>query len=100
MDAERQRLINEAARIANEIEQHFIDATYWNELHPDQEPLNPDADGQLARWKKSMDSMLTSEAALGNYPSVVPLKARRRRYVPVRMTDSIREAIRDSLPKN
>ncbi len=100
MDAERQRIINEAARIANNIEQHFLDVEYWNTYHPNETPIDPDPDNKLAQWKRSMESLLQSEAERGNYPSVVPQKARPRRYVPVRVTDSIRAVIRDSLPKN
>lgn len=100
MDAERQRLINEAARIANDIDQHFMDARYWNHYHPNEKPLDPDPDGQMVKWKQSLESMLKSEAAHGNHPSVVPLKAHPRRYVPIRLTDSARKAIRDGLPRN
>ncbi len=82
MDAERQRLINEAARIVNNIDQHFIDAEYWNDLHPDEEPLIADPDGQLAAWRQGLNKMLETEASRGNLPSVVPRKAHRRRYVP------------------
>jgi hypothetical protein len=91
MDAERQRIINEAARISNEIEQMFIDYEYWNELHPDEQPIDTDPDGQLGRWKRSMDSLLANEARMGNHPSVVPLKARRRNYIPVLATEAVRE---------
>lgn len=100
MDKERQRLINEAARIANNIDQMFIDAEYWNSHHPQEKPLDPDPDGQLSRWKRSMESLLENEARRGNYPSVVPLKARPRRYIPLRIDDSTREAIRNNLPNN
>ena len=93
MDAERQRLINEAARIANNIEQMFMDAEYWNRHHPNETPLNPDPDGQLAHWKRGMESLLKSEAARGNYPSVVPIKARPRRYVPTRWTEATARAL-------
>lgn len=88
MDAERQRIINEAARISNEIEQMFIDYEYWNELHPEEEPVVTDPDGRLARIKRSMDGLLKSEAAKGNHPSVLPLKARRRKYIPMLAEDS------------
>jgi hypothetical protein len=99
MDAERQRLINEAARIANNIEQQIIDIEYWNSLHPDEEPLDPDPDGQLAQWKHRMESMLKSEAAKGNYPSVVPLKARPRRYIPIVLTDETAKMFLDEYKK-
>jgi hypothetical protein len=83
MDAERQRIINEAARMVNEVEQLFIDMRYWSELHPEEEPIDPDPDGRLGRIKRAMESLLRNEARLGNYPSVVPLKARPRRYIPM-----------------
>jgi hypothetical protein len=83
MDKERQRLINEAARILNNIEQLFLDQEYWNELHPEETPLDYDGDGELSQWKRYYEAMLKSEADKGNFPSVVPMKARRRRFIPI-----------------
>lgn len=83
MDTERQRLINEAARIVNNIEQLFLDTEYWNECHPDNAPLNPDPDGELTQERERLMRMLEIEAARESYPSVVPRKAQRRRYVPL-----------------
>jgi hypothetical protein len=73
MDAERQRLIDEAARILGNINQYFIDVQSWNEntrvrLYPDAEPIDPDPDGQMAVWKKGLEGMLRREAELGNFP--------------------------------
>lgn len=87
MDAERQRIINEAARILNDIEQQFIDAEYWNRHHPDQEPIDPDPTGELAHWKRGFEGLLKNEARLGNHPSVLPTRARPRRYIPMPLTD-------------
>ncbi len=83
MDAERQRLINEAARIVNEIDQQIIDIEYWNECHPDEEPIVADPKGEMVMWREGLQKMLDDEAGRGNVPSVVPIKAHRRRYVPL-----------------
>lgn len=82
-DPDRQRIINDAARILNNIEQGFCDASYWNRLHPTQEPVNFDPVGQMRRIKQSVEMMLKREAALGNVPTVIPIKARERRYIPI-----------------
>jgi hypothetical protein len=95
MNAERQRLINEAARIANNIEQQIIDIEYWNSHHPNEEPIDPDPDGQLATWKMRMESVLKGEAAKGNYPSVVPMKARPRKYIPFDLTAETAKTVLD-----
>lgn len=70
MDAERQRIINDAARILGRINQLFADTAYWNGLHPEEAPINPDLDGQLSHWKRGLELTLQHEAALGNFPSV------------------------------
>lgn len=53
MDAELQRLINEAARILGDINLYLAAVQYWNDntrvsLYPNDEPINPDPDGQMA----------------------------------------------------
>ncbi len=93
MDAERQRLINEAARISNDIDQQIIDIEYYNCLHPFQKPVSTEQLPSLRHWKRGLDQMLASEAARGNHPSVVPIKAHRRNLVPVQLT---REQARDT----
>jgi hypothetical protein len=47
----REQILEEADRIRREIEQVFIDTEYWNSVHPNEEPINPDPDGMLARIK-------------------------------------------------
>lgn len=91
MDPERQRIINDAARIANDIDQQLIDVAYWNELHPKEVPIDADPDGQLRRWKRGFESLLRNEAQIGNFPSVIPLKAHRRKHIPVQMTKEMRK---------
>ena len=83
MDTERQRLINEAARIVNEIDQQMIDIEYWNECHPAEESIAADPDGNMTMWRDGLQKMLDVEAGRGNIPSVIPIKAHRRRYVPL-----------------
>lgn len=73
MDRERQRLINEAARILGNINQYFTDVAYWNDntrvrLYPDETPINPDPDGQMAQWKRDLEESLKREALLGYFP--------------------------------
>ena len=80
MDAERQRLINEASRILGNINQLFTDAAYWNDntrvrLYPDQQPIHPDPTGEMAKWKSSLEAMLKREADIGNFPQVDPIRA-------------------------
>lgn len=91
MDPERQNLINDAAKIVNDIEQQLIDIAYWNELHPTEIPIEADADGQLRRWKRGFERMLAHEATLGNFPSVIPLKAHRRNHIPIQVTPEMQK---------
>lgn len=78
----------------------FIDAEYWNELHPNETPLNPDSTGELSHWKKSYEHLLQTEAERGNYPSVVPIKARRRQLIPLQITESTRRLLPKLLNNN
>lgn len=76
MNAERQRLINQAARILGEINQYFIDVAYWNNntrvrLYPDAAPIDPDPTGEMAQWKRGLEAELQHEAKLGNFPNQV-----------------------------
>jgi hypothetical protein len=65
MEYTREQLIDRAKRIRASIEQIFTDAKYWNEhvRTPFQEPIDPDPDGELAKWAKAIDGMLAKEAA-------------------------------------
>ena len=70
MDAERQRIINEAARLVGEINQIFVDVQHWNDRAWDAHgPIDPDPDGQLAAYKLGLDGMLKLEAERGNFPT-------------------------------
>ncbi len=77
MDAQRQHLINDAARILGNINQLYTDAAYWNNstrvtLYPDAEPIDPDPTGEMAIWKRNLESMLRLEATRGNFPTQEP----------------------------
>ena len=74
MDAERQRLVNQAARILGNINQLFTDVDSWNNnarvrLYPDHEPINVDPTGDMAKWKQGLEAELKHEAAMGNFPN-------------------------------
>jgi hypothetical protein len=43
----RLQIIDDGRRIITEIRQIFLDAEHWNRLHPDEEPLDPDPQGEL-----------------------------------------------------
>ena len=67
MDGERQRIISEARRILDEIDQIFADARHWNEntrprLYPDAAPIDPDPDGQMAAFREGIAAMLRKES--------------------------------------
>lgn len=65
MDGRRAELIDRARRIRSDIEQVFIDVEYWNRIHPEHDPIDPDPDGQLGRWAKAIDEMLAREGERG-----------------------------------
>lgn len=56
----RDELIAEAQRIHDEIKQMFVDAEYWNNLHPDH-PIDPDPDGFLKHMLEVIGGMLERE---------------------------------------
>lgn len=47
-------LNKEIDRILSEVNQIFYDAEYWNNLHPNVEPINPDKDGVLRKLEKML----------------------------------------------
>lgn len=74
-DPERQRIINEAARILTEIRQIFIDTQSWNDnarlkLYPDEPPIDPDPDGKMGKLQDGLVAMLQREASLENFPTI------------------------------
>lgn len=76
IDRERQRIINQAARILGDINQYFTDVEYWNNstrprLYPDAAPIDPDPTGEMQKWKRGLQEELKAEALLGNFPTVI-----------------------------
>ncbi|MGD9850127.1 MAG: hypothetical protein AB7T38_02550 [Nitrospirales bacterium] len=75
-DPERQRIINEAARILAEIRQIFTDTEYWNDhtrpkRYPNDPPINPDPDGTLKDIEAGLVAALRCEAERGNFPQTL-----------------------------
>lgn len=60
-DLLRAQIISKAARMCDEIKQIFLDAQHWNNIHPDEEPINPDPDGKLGRMLKGLENFLRRE---------------------------------------
>lgn len=60
-DLLRAQIIAKAARMCDEIGQIFLDAQHWNNIHPDEEPINPDPDGMLTRMLKDLEHFLRTE---------------------------------------
>ena len=53
-----------ASESAREIRSIFDDAARWNRLHPNEEPIDVDSDGQLrAAMERAMDIMLATDPA-------------------------------------
>lgn len=59
MGAERQRIIDEGARLLREINQMFLDVAHWNQIHPDEVPIDPDPDGRMAKLRHGLETMLS-----------------------------------------
>lgn len=57
----RDDLIRRAREQREEIRLFFNTADHWNRTHPDEEPIDPDPDGQLARIAAGIDVMLAKE---------------------------------------
>lgn len=50
----REALVARAHRIAAEIDQIFLDAEAWSARHPDEDAIDPDPDGALAKLRAGM----------------------------------------------
>ncbi len=57
----RDQIIAKAGRLCREISQTFQDVQHWNNIHPDEEPINPDPDGFLAHMLEILDGVLARE---------------------------------------
>lgn len=63
----REDIVIEAGRMREEIAQIVRDADHWNNhvRKPDENPIDPDLDGQMGRLAQSLDVMLARETKLG-----------------------------------
>lgn len=59
----RDTLNDQAGSLACEIAELFADAAQWNAAYPDQEPIDPDPNGQLRRIYDALVGMLRVEDA-------------------------------------
>lgn len=59
----REEILTNAERICAEIDKIFADAEHWNNnvRKPDEEPINPDPDGRLAKMRAGYGQMLMRE---------------------------------------
>jgi hypothetical protein len=62
-DPTRQQMIERAVTLRAEIELHFQTYAHWNDnvRKPDEQPIDPDPDGQLLRIAAGIDRMLATE---------------------------------------
>ena len=44
-----------------DVEQIFRDADHWNRTHPDEDAIDPDADGMLRQLADEIDALLLAE---------------------------------------
>ena len=58
----REAIIQEAERMLKEIKQIFLDAAHWNNIHPDQKPIDPDPDGFLRHMAEILEGFFAREA--------------------------------------
>lgn len=59
--ASREQLLDRCAALANEIAQIIIDANRWNEIHPNDRPIDPDPTGELRRLWSGLVATLKAE---------------------------------------
>lgn len=57
----REQLVARMRKLRQDIAAIFDDAEHWNRLHPDEEPIDPDPDGLLARIAAALDASLARE---------------------------------------
>jgi hypothetical protein len=51
-------IIKDAERSIKNIDQLFADTAHWNRLHPDEKPIDPDPDGEMAAVKRYAQALL------------------------------------------
>ena len=58
MTTTRETLLARARHQRQEIAEFFADVAQWNRQHPEEEPIDPDPDGQLAEIAARLDQTL------------------------------------------
>jgi hypothetical protein len=51
-------IVRDAERSVRTVDQLFSDAARWNRLHPNEEPIDPDPDGEMAAVKRYAQAMI------------------------------------------
>lgn len=66
-DRERERLLNEARRIRDNVQGIFDDVAHWNAhvRQPDEEPIDPDPTGEMRMILDGIDRMLANDKGAG-----------------------------------
>lgn len=70
-----QSIIKDAERSIATVDRLFLDTAHWNRLHPDELPVDPDLDGEMAQAKRYSQALIREcrrPRKLGE-PIVVPV---------------------------
>lgn len=59
----RREILDLAIKTIAEIDQIHVDVAYWNRMHPDEEPLDPDPDGSLRRSRDTVHRVVDDLSA-------------------------------------
>ncbi len=58
---QREMIVANFRLLRADIEQIFRDVDHWNRTHPDEDPIDPDADGMLRQLADEIDALLLAE---------------------------------------
>jgi len=61
----RDDLIDDLRRLREEIRLTFGSAAHWNRTHPNEAPIDPDLDGELADIAAQVDDILATDPGCG-----------------------------------
>lgn len=53
-----QSIIRDAERSIANVDQLFADTAHWNRVHPDEEQIDPDPDGEMAAVKRYAQAVI------------------------------------------
>ena len=51
-------IIKDAERSIENVDELFADTAHWNRLHPEEEPIDPDPDGEMAAVRRYAEAMI------------------------------------------